>query len=115
MMRPRVMFTLIIGKIFHPGVPLERIHILCIFFASPKVSHFHCSRSLSFDGVVCNADSRHVITMYWYFGLFMSEVFWKTLDKVSLKIIPSWQFRNNAPNSASAADATTNRSIAHNV
>ena len=36
-------------------------------------------------------------------------------SKVSLKIIPSWQFRNNAPNSASAADATTNRSIAHNV
>jgi hypothetical protein len=75
MMRPRVMFTLIIGKVFHPGVPLERIHILCIFFASLKISHFYCSRSLLFDGVVCDADSHPVITMYWYFGLFMSEVF----------------------------------------
>jgi hypothetical protein len=27
---------------------------------------------------------------------------------VSRKIIPSWQFKNNAPNSASAAEATTN-------
>jgi len=36
-------------------------------------------------------------------------------SRVVLKIIPSWQFRNKAPNLASAADATTNRSIAHNV
>ncbi len=110
MMRPRVMFTLIIGKVFHPGVPLKRIHILYIFFTSPKISHFHCSRLLSFDGVVCNAHGRCISQCTGILGCLCPRSF-----KVSLKIIPSWQFRNNAPNSASAADATTNHSIAHNV
>jgi hypothetical protein len=31
------------------------------------------------------------------------------------KIIPSWQFKNNAPNSDLAADATTNHSIEHSM
>jgi hypothetical protein len=34
---------------------------------------------------------------------------------VALKIIPSWQFINKAPSSASAADATTHLKIEHNV
>ena len=36
-------------------------------------------------------------------------------SSVSQKIVACLQLRNNAPSSASAADATTNRKIAHNV
>jgi len=36
-------------------------------------------------------------------------------SSVSLKIVACLQLRNSAPNSASAADATTNRKIAHSV
>ena len=73
MMSPRVMFTLIICKVFHPGVPFKRIHILCIFFTSPKLSHFHCSRSLPFDGVFCDANGCCVIAMHRYFWLHGGE------------------------------------------
>ncbi len=110
MMSPWVVFTLIICKVFHSGAPFKRIHFLGIFFTSPKILHFHCSRSLSFDGVVCNANGRCIIAMHRYSWLGMSQIF-----KGGSKNIPSWQLRNNAPNSASAADATTNRTIAHNV
>ncbi len=51
-MCPRVMFTLVIGKVLLAGVPFKRIHILCFFFACPKISHFHGLGSLSFDGEV---------------------------------------------------------------
>ena len=40
---------------------------------------------------------------------------WPISSSVSQKFIACLQFRNNAPSSASAADATTNLSIAHNV
>jgi hypothetical protein len=36
-------------------------------------------------------------------------------SRLSLKIIPSLQFRKRAPKLASAADATTKRKIAHRV
>jgi hypothetical protein len=40
---------------------------------------------------------------------------WPRSSRVSLKIIPSCQFRNNAQSSASVADATMKRKIKHNV
>ncbi len=40
---------------------------------------------------------------------------WPRSLSMSQKIIPSSQFKNNAPNSASAADATTKRRIEHSV
>ncbi len=40
---------------------------------------------------------------------------WPRSSRVVLKIIPSWQFRNSAPSSASAADATTNCNIEYSV
>ena len=104
------MFTLVIRKVFHPRVPLKRIHILCIIFTRPKKSHFHCLQSLTFDDVVCDANSCCVITMLRFFGCLSPRSL-----RVSLIIIPSWQYRKSAPSSASAADATTNRRIAHNV
>ncbi len=40
---------------------------------------------------------------------------WPSSSRVSQKIIPSLQLRNRAPSSASAADATTKRSMVHSV
>jgi hypothetical protein len=40
---------------------------------------------------------------------------WTISSSVSRKNVACLQFRNNAPSSASAADATTNLRIAHNV
>ena len=40
---------------------------------------------------------------------------WPISCKVSRIILPSLQFRNNAPNSASAYDATTNLRITHMI
>ncbi len=110
MMSPWVVFTLIICKVFHPGVRFKRIHLLGIFFTSPKILHFHCLQLLSFDGVVCDANGCCIIAMHRYSCRGCSRS-----SRVVQKNIPSWKFRNNAPNSASATDATTNRSIAHNV
>ncbi len=110
-MCPRVMFALIFCQIFHAGVPFKRVYFLCIFFSCPKISHFHRSWSLSFDGVICYSDGGCIIAMYWYFWLWMAEIF----EGCFKKIIPSWQLRNRAPSSAYAADATTNRNIEHSV
>ena len=40
---------------------------------------------------------------------------WPRSSRVALKIILSWQLRNSAPSSASAADATTNLNIEHSI
>jgi hypothetical protein len=63
---------------------------------------------LSFDGIVCNTNALLQWTGILGWG-------WPRSFRVIEKIIPSWQFKNNAPNSASAADTTTNRSIEHSM
>jgi hypothetical protein len=40
---------------------------------------------------------------------------WPTSSRVSQNIVACLQFKNNAPSSASAGDATTNLNIAHKV
>ena len=38
---------------------------------------------------------------------------WPDSSSISLSVLASWVLRNSAPNSASAADATTSLRIAH--
>jgi hypothetical protein len=73
-MCPGVMLTLVVCKIFLAGVPLKRINILCHFVPNPEISHFHRSGALAFNGVVRDADSSCIITMYWCFWLGVAEV-----------------------------------------
>jgi hypothetical protein len=75
MMCPGVMFTLVIGKVFLTGLPFKRIHILYFFFACPKISHFHGTQLLPFDGVVCNTNGGPIIAVHWYFWLDMAKNF----------------------------------------
>jgi hypothetical protein len=75
MMCPWVVFTLVVGKILFSGVPFDIVDILCFFIANPKISHFHRSRSLSFDSVVCNSDGCGVIAMDQCFWLGMAQLF----------------------------------------
>ncbi len=79
-------------------------------FHISKKNHFHGLSSLPLDGVVHDADGCCIVTVDWYFWLWMAEVL-----KVELKFIPSWQLRNNAPSLASMADATKNHEIEHSV
>ena len=105
LMCPRVMFTLVIRKVFlkeytfcasFSHVQKYRIFIahnlwrLTVLFAMPTAVGL--SQCAGIFGCLCPRSSR-----------------------VSLKIIHSWQFRNSAPSSALAADGTTNCGIEHNV
>jgi len=44
------------------------------FVSNPEKSHFHRSRTLSFDSVICNPDSCRIIAVDWSFGLGMTHV-----------------------------------------
>ena len=99
-----VMFALIICKILLTGMPVKCIHLLCTFVTNPKEPHFHRSRLLSLYIAICDANRRCIIAMYRCFWLGVSHIF-----KDAAKIIPVWQLWNKAPNSTSAADATTKR------
>ncbi len=70
-----VVFALVVRKIFHPGVPLERKYFLCIFFTCPEILHFHCTWSLAFNGVIPDADCCCVVAVYRYWWLGMSKIF----------------------------------------
>jgi len=69
------MFTLVVRQIFLAGVPLKKINILCFLFTSPKIYHLHCSRALSFDGVIGNPGGGCIIAVDGSFGLWVAKVF----------------------------------------
>ena len=74
MMGAYVVLALVVCKILLPGVPFNFVDILCFFVTNPKRSHFHRSRSLSFDSVIRDTNSGCIIAMYRRFWLGMSEV-----------------------------------------
>ena len=69
---PRVMFTLIVRQIFLAGVPFKRIHILCFFFTSPKIPHFHRPQALLFDAIVGNPHDGCIVAVDGGFGLWVA-------------------------------------------
>jgi hypothetical protein len=75
MMRPNMMFTLVISKILLTRMPLDLICILDNFITHPEITHFHRSRALSFNSVVGNANGGGVIAMNVSFWLGMAEFF----------------------------------------
>jgi len=70
-----VVLALIVSKVLLPGVPFNFVDILCFLVTYPKISHFHQSRSLPFDGVVCDADGGGIVTVYRCSWLGMSQFF----------------------------------------
>jgi hypothetical protein len=68
MMCPRVVFTLVISKIFFTRVPFDIVRILGNLITHPKISHFHRARLLLFDSVVCNAYGGGIVAMDGVFG-----------------------------------------------
>ncbi len=58
-----VVFALVIRKVFLPWVPFKLIHFLCNFIPNPEESHFHRSRTLLFDGIICYAHGCRVVAM----------------------------------------------------
>jgi len=69
------MFTLVVSKILLPGVPFKFVGILCHLITYPKIPHFHRSQSLSFHGVICDADGGGVVAMHRCSWLGMPQFF----------------------------------------
>ena len=105
-----VVFALVVWKIFHPGLSIIQKHLLFIFFTCPEILHFHCTQSLLFNGVICDANGGCVVTMYQYWWYCMVKIF-----EGCLKNHPFLEIQKNAPSSASAADTTTYLKIEINV
>ena len=75
MMGAYVVLALVVSKILLPGVPFNFVDILCFLVTYQKISHFHRSRSLPLDGVVCDADSCGIITVHRCSWLGMPQFF----------------------------------------
>ena len=72
-MLPRVVFTLVIAKIFSAGVVFNIEVTNSYLVGDPKESHLHRARSLSLDRVVGDSCCSCVITMYRGGGLLMAQ------------------------------------------
>ena len=66
-----VMFGWIIAQVFLAGLIIKFEVFLSFTVKEPEVSHFHCTGSLSFDGVINNTNSSGVVDMYgcWWLGM----------------------------------------------
>ncbi len=104
------MFTLMIRKIILAGVPLDMVCILCNFVTNQKVLHFHWTQLLPFDSLFAIPT---VVALSQWMGVL--DCCCPNSSRAKQKIIPSLQFKKRAPCSASAAEATMKRSIAHSV
>ena len=70
-----VVLALIVSKVLLPRVPFNFIDILCFLVTYSKISHFHRSRSLPFNGVVRDADGGGIVTVYQCSWLGMPQFF----------------------------------------
>ena len=75
MMGAYVVLALVVSKILLPGVPFNFVDILCFLVTNPKISHFHRSRSLSLDSVVCDANGGGIVAMHRCSRLGMPQFF----------------------------------------
>jgi hypothetical protein len=77
MVSSNVVFASVVSQVLLTWVPPDIVRILCNFITNPKISHFHRTRFLAFDSVICNtnANGSHVIAMNLYFGLRMPQLF----------------------------------------
>ena len=66
-----VMFGQVITQVFLSGLIMKFKVFLSFAVKEPEVSHFHGTRSLSFDGFVDNSDSSGVVDMNgcWWLGM----------------------------------------------
>ena len=78
------------------GIPVEE----------PKIFVLHRARACPFLGVIDDTHASAVVDVYWGGRLWVSELF-----RVRRIIFASCTFKNNAPSSASAAEAATSLSI----
>jgi len=74
MVRTDMVLALVISKIFLSGVPLQIVHFLCNFVPNPEKSHFHGTRTLPLDSIVCDTHRRGVVAMHRCLWLRMAHV-----------------------------------------
>ena len=105
-MRCHEMFSCVVPHILGAWCILHGQNSIFNQIPDPKISHLHRSRSLSFYGSIANAHYRFIVT-----GAGGSVC--PNLSKTRPKIRACFVFKNNTPNSASAADDKTNFRISH--
>jgi hypothetical protein len=100
------MFTLIVRQIFLAGVPLKE-YTSCASFS--LVQKYLISIALECCRLMVSLTIPAAVALLQWMGVLGCG--WPRSLSVSQKFIPSWQFKNNAPNLASAVDATMKRRI----
>ena len=104
------MLALIVSKVLLPGVPFNFVDILGFLVTYPKYL-------ISIDRDLCRLMVLFAMPTVVALSQCTGVRGWGCPSslRVSLKMIPSLQFRKRAPSSASAVEATTNRRMVHNV
>ena len=110
MMQCDVVLRWVVSEAFEAGVPLYIKISPFDLVAAVEVSHLHQARAVFLDGLIRDAHRCCVIAMDGSGRLRMS-----ISASVSCNTRPSFMFKNNAPNSASAADDATNLRTVHMV
>ena len=70
---PKVMFGRIIGKVFQAGLVVKFEILLGHLVKQPKISHFHCARSLSLNRVIHDAYDGRIVDMDWRLRLWVAQ------------------------------------------
>ncbi len=102
--------TLVNGKVFLAGVPIKE------YTSCASVSHvqkYLIFMELDLCCLMVLFAILTVVALLQCTGIF--GWIWPRSSRISLKVIPSWQFKNNALSLASAVKATTNCNIEHSV
>ena len=105
-----VMLTLIICNVLFSRKVLDAIFPLFDWICNPKESHFHGVSALTLDRVLAMPTAVELSQLTGIGGCG-----WLSSSSVTQKIAARLQFKRRAPSSASAAEATTKRKMAHNV
>ncbi len=78
-------FCEIICEIFFTWIPMYIEKFALNLIGYPEETHFHCTRTLFFDRIICNAGSCGIVTMDWCGRLRMPEFFENESDDFSFR------------------------------
>ncbi len=68
-----MMFGRIVAQVLETWVIMEFKNVFCFLIHEPPVSYFHCSGTLSFDGVIANFYCCGIVDVDWDFWLWMAQ------------------------------------------
>jgi hypothetical protein len=72
--RPVMVFAMIIGQIFLAGMPTDINVSRSYLIHDPKETHFHRARALFLYRIIRNAGGSGIVTVHGCWGLWMAEL-----------------------------------------